>query len=131
MLGDIKKKLENINEKRKAIKENFKLTDLKINKIEIPSIDGIYFEVVYNDKIIAKSSIGLLKECASLFSLKVYKSYRNLGVGSFLLEDIEKTVKNLKKQKLLLRSIPTSKHFYFKNGYTQMPPESLFFEKEL
>jgi GNAT superfamily N-acetyltransferase len=121
-------------------------TEIKI-KDTLPLEGGlphkvIYFDIFYKDKItpVCEADVlisppikkdGKIINICKIDYIDILSNFQNKGVGSYLINEIEKTVKELGIKKLEVISSQSAIGFYLKNGFKENETDKQFFEKEL
>lgn len=97
--------------------------------IELDELDDVAYHVLItdNDKPIATARYFSNDDNYKIGRVCVLKEYRGLKLGNYLLECIEKHLKEIKIKKIVLNAQYDSKNFYFKNGYEEIG--EIFYEE--
>ncbi len=85
-------------------------------------IDNLIFVAVYNDAVIGSVIAGYDGHRGWIYSLAVSGNYRELGIGTRLLQKAEDSLKEKGCMKInlqILRDNSAVKEFYEKNGYSR------------
>ena len=108
-----------------STKEGIRFFTETYNKknIEKKWADDYVIIMGFNGKIIG---VGRAKRDGWITHCYIDKKYMRKGIGSILMNKLEKWIKQTKKNKVLLNSSPFASKFYKKLGYKQKGKKKLY-----
>ncbi len=101
---------------RKEVFVNEQNVDINIELDEL-DITATHFVAIDQEKVVGTCRIVIKDDYCKLGRMAVSKEYRSKGVGRKLIQNAEKTVKEMGIKKIALSSQSHALEFYLKNDY--------------